>query len=121
MDIATNAAIDHLRKDKLKVFAPIETDVPDGDDGDDERLILDEMNDCIREVIDHLPPDYRTVIVLFNLHDKTIQEIAEILDISPALVKVRIHRGKRRLEAALNRCCTFYTGPNGAIRCDKKQ
>lgn len=119
--IATNVAIDHLRKEKLKVFTPIDTELQDEEDGNDERLILDEMNACVREVIDGLPPDYRAVIILFNLHEKSVKEIADILDISPALVKVRIHRGKRRLENVLQKKCTFYTGPNGAVHCDRRQ
>ena len=32
-----------------------------------ERLVLDEMNACVRGVIDGLPPSYRAAIVLFNL------------------------------------------------------
>ena len=119
--IATNVAIDYLRKNKLAVYQSIESDVPEEDIGDDERLILDEMNACVRDVIDTLAPDYRAVIILFNLHGKSVQEIADIIGISPALVKVRIHRGKRQLEDALQKKCTFYVGPNGVVRCDKRQ
>jgi RNA polymerase sigma-70 factor, ECF subfamily len=120
--IATNVAVDHLRKNRWAVFQPIDETLVSTEDPDDiERLILDEMNSCVREVIDGLPPDYRAVIVLFALHGKSIGEIAEILDLSPTLVKVRIHRGKRQLEAAFQRNCTFYTGPNGTVRCDRRQ
>ena len=72
--IATHVAIDHLRKDKFAVFEPVDSDITYVSCGDDERLILDEMNACIRDVISGLPPDYRAVIILFNLHGKSVQE-----------------------------------------------
>lgn len=118
--IASNVAIDHIRKNKR--VDPVEfTDEDDRNDVDEEdRLVLDEMNSCVREVIDSLPPDYRAVIVLFNLEGRSIAEISEILGISDSAVKVRIHRARKRLRDALDRECTFYTTSDGAIRCDRK-
>ena len=42
----------------------------------DQRVILQEMNGCIREIIDTLPGNYRSVIVLSELEGLKNQEIA---------------------------------------------
>jgi RNA polymerase sigma-70 factor (ECF subfamily) len=121
--ITTNAAIDHLRRKKRATFFEfIETSDSDGAESldDSDRLVIGEMNACIREVIDGLPPDYRAALVLFNLEGKTVAEVAAICRISLSLAKVRIHRGKARLKKALERECVFYESSDGALRCDRK-
>lgn len=118
--IATNVAIDFLRRSKRVVLEEFGDDADISEIEEEDRLILDEMNSCVREVIDNLPPDYRAATVLFNLHGRSVAEIAEILGISVSLTKVRIHRGRKLLKESLNKQCTFYTGPDGNIRCDRK-
>jgi RNA polymerase sigma-70 factor (ECF subfamily) len=118
--IASNVAIDHIRKNKRVDLVEF-TEEEDRDDVDEEdRLVLDEMNSCVREVIDSLPPDYRAALVLFNLEGRSIAEIAETLGISDGAVKVRIHRARKRLKEALDRECIYYTTSDGTLRCDRK-
>lgn len=118
--IATNVAIDFLRKTKKGTFtALVETEVRSNGDEED-RLVLDEMNDCVREVIDGLPPDYRAALILFNLQGRSVAETAQILDISISAAKVRIHRAKACLKEELSRECDFYTSDEGNVRCDRK-
>jgi RNA polymerase sigma-70 factor (ECF subfamily) len=118
--IATNVAIDFLRKTK-RICEDELSDVSDVSEFDEEdRLVLDEMNDCVRQVIDGLSPDFRAALVLYNLQGKSVAETAEILEISLSLAKVRIHRGKAKLREALGKKCEFYTGPEGNVRCDRK-
>lgn len=121
--IATNVAIDHLRKKRQAQFIEF-TDATEPDaalDVDEvDRLVVDEMNTCLREVIDGLPPDYRAALVLFNLEGRSVAEVADICDISISLAKIRIHRGKARLKKALQRECDFYESAEGTLRCDRK-
>lgn len=118
--IATNVAYDYLRKHKKNQL--VEFDEKDKSSGVDEgdRLVLDEMNSCVREVIDKMPPDHRSVIVLYNLQGKSIAETAEICGITLENAKIRIHRAKARLKEALDRECVFYKTDDGALRCDRK-
>ena len=88
---------------------------------EDDTLVIDEMNSCIREVIDNLPPDYRAVLILNKLHSKSITETAEICEIPISTAKIRIHRAKERLREALNKKCDFYSSPDGNVRCDRKK
>jgi len=118
--IASNVAIDHIRKNKQASLVEFGDDEDRDDTDEEDRLILDEMNSCVREVIDGLPPDHRAAIVLFNLEGRSVAETAEVLGISVGATKVRIHRAKARLQEALDRQCTYYVTPNGATRCDRK-
>ncbi len=118
--IATNTAVDFLRRSKKVKFVEFSEadDVADADKDDD--LVLDEMNTCIRGVIDTLPPDYRSVLVLTNFQDTPVEETARICGISVSAAKVRIHRAKARLKKALDKKCDYYQAPGGDLRCDRK-
>ena len=55
------------------------------------------------------------------LHDEfvlTDREIAQSLGLSLATAKMRIHRGRARLRAALEAGCQFETDDRGVIVCD---
>lgn len=53
------------------------------------------------ETVMKLPEKYRIVIHLFYYEDYSVREIAGILRITEANVKVRLSRGRRRLKEAL--------------------
>lgn len=118
--IATNVAIDHIRAKKRARLVEFDEGDEPGEVQGDERLVLDEMNACVREVIDRLPPDHRAAIVLFHIEGRSIAETAEILGISTGATRVRIHRARKRLKEALDSECTFYATPDGTTRCDRK-
>jgi len=119
--VATNVAIDFLRKKKKVRFEEFDDESTPVDGGELDGLVVDEMNNCIRGVIDRLPPDYRAAIVLSNLQGLSVAETASIMGTSVGAAKVRIHRAKARLKEALNRECDFYASPEGSVRCDVKQ
>jgi len=48
-----------------------------------------------------LSPTHRTVIHLFYYEDRSVREIAEILEISESAVKVRLHRARNKLRDLL--------------------
>lgn len=121
--IATRTAIDHLRKAKGSLAVAEmdgEGNLAEADDDVGERLVIDEMNTCIREEIDSLPGDYRAAIVLHDLEGLTAAETAEIVGCSLATAKIRIHRARQRLKQALERDCTFYYDRDQTLRCDRK-
>lgn len=120
--IATRVANDYFRRpEKRRNMVEIDEAQETWDMHGDisEAFIVEEMNACIREVIDSLPEDYRAALVLHDLEGLTAQETADVCGTSLATAKVRIHRGRKRLEKALERTCTFYPD-DGALRCDRK-
>jgi RNA polymerase sigma-70 factor (ECF subfamily) len=66
------------------------------------------MWECIREFIDKLPVSYRTVVVLSDLEGLKNSEIAKILGISLATVKIRLHHGRSKLRKEFETHCGLY-------------
>ena len=128
--IATNAAMDHLRKpsSKRSLQSMKESDLPgEEDDGPvDDKPLLDtllirkDMNDCIRGIVDSLPADYGSVLVLSEFEGLTNSEIAEINGISLDTVKIRLHRARAKLRKALEAKCDFYRDERNELSCDRK-
>lgn len=134
--IATNSALDKLRSRTLRQDEQkVSLSGADGQaQGEDESIcpeekslsaereaIRKEMNECIREFVDRLPADYRTVIMLSELKDLKNQEIAEILGVSLDAVKIRLHRARARLKAEFEAGCAFYHDDQGELACDRKE
>ncbi len=134
--IATNAALDKLKSSEFKhsnagPFPPLPIHLPEIEGSVsrmndillslDKKLIRDEMNECIREFIDRLPSDYRTIITLNELEGFTNKEISEILDISIDTAKIRLHRARSRLKKSLEAGCDFYKDERSELACDRKQ
>ena len=122
--IATHAVADYFRKPehRLPIVEVREADnLPDSNTSTDERMVVDEMNACVRQVIDSLPEDYRAALVLHDLEDLTVEQAAEICGCSLATAKIRIHRGRNRLRQALNQQCEFYRDADSILRCDRKR
>ncbi len=134
--LATNSALDRLRS---RTFRENEQKISLSDIGDESaaeekdiltqemelsaerEAIRTEMNDCIREFVDKLPENYRTVIILSELKDLKNQEIAEILGISLNAVKIRLHRARIRLKEEFEAGCDFYHDEDGKLACDRKK
>ena len=60
-----------------------------------------EIRALIRRALLALPLAYREVFVLRELEDRNVQETAETLGITPASVKMRLHRARLMLQKAL--------------------
>lgn len=121
--IASRVAADYFREPgrRLHIVQVDEAvDLPDADRMIDERVVVDEMNACVRQVIDSLPEDYRAALVLHDLEGLTAQQIAEIGGCSVATAKIRIHRARLRLREALQQQCEFYRDSDNVFRCDRK-
>jgi RNA polymerase sigma-70 factor (ECF subfamily) len=121
--IATRVAADHLRKPlrRLQIVDVDEEELPpDAEREIDERLVVDEMNACVRQVIDSLPQDYRAALVLHDLEGLSAQQVGEVCGCSLATAKIRIHRARRRLRDALQQECSFYRDDQNVFRCEPK-
>ncbi|MGD8329133.1 MAG: RNA polymerase sigma factor [Acidobacteriota bacterium] len=119
--IATRVATDHFRKPQNRART-VEFEAGDlvVEEDIDERLVIDEMNSCVREVIDTLPDSYRSALVLHDLEGQTAAQVADITGCSLATAKIRIHRARRRLKQALEQECDFYRDADDVFRCDRK-
>jgi RNA polymerase sigma-70 factor (ECF subfamily) len=134
--LATNAALDKLhsrpfRENKQKISLSSIDNEPETEQKDicvqekelsaEREAIRAEMNECIREFVDKLPENYRTVIILSELKDLKNQQIADILGISLDAVKIRLHRARVKLKEEFEEGCTFYRNEDNELACDRKK
>ena len=103
--IATNAALDELRRRKrrpaLRVVGDDET-APEPTDPLAERVVeavVDRL--AIDDALDALPEDFRAAVVLRDVADLDYAEIAEALGVPVGTVKSRIARGRNQLTTLL--------------------
>ncbi|HEX3438400.1 MAG TPA: sigma-70 family RNA polymerase sigma factor [Pseudacidobacterium sp.] len=66
-----------------------------------ESLERQEVRAMIQHAIAELPDTFRQVVVLRDMEEMSVQETAEALGISIALVKVRLHRARLLLQKSL--------------------
>jgi RNA polymerase sigma-70 factor (ECF subfamily) len=68
-----------------------------------EDVLNAETREVMEEGINRLPEDLRTVFVLRDVEEMSNAEVAEILELSVAAVKSRLHRARLTLRDRLNR------------------
>ena len=66
-----------------------------------DQLLNEELAGQLNGAIHALPPKYRMVAVLRDIEGFSTSETAKILDITPANVKVRLHRARLFLREEL--------------------
>lgn len=115
--IATNHAIDYLRRRKLNAFsisAPPaastgrhaeeegkEYEISDTSWVPDDVLLASERTQLIEDAIDQLPENYRRIIRLRHNDDMEYEEIARVLQLPMGTVKVHLHRARAALARML--------------------
>ncbi|MGH9439581.1 MAG: RNA polymerase sigma factor, partial [Terriglobia bacterium] len=70
------------------------------------RLNIEEeasLKDLVRKLLDRAPPEDRLVLVMKEMEDLSIEEIARNLNWSMSKVKVRLHRARKRMLADYKR------------------
>jgi len=124
--IATHVCLDRLRQYARR--APKETedeldqmDVAEPDTPSLQQTIeKDEMSECVQGYLDRLSDSYRAAILLHDMHDLTAPEIAQLLGVSLATVKIRLHRARNKLRIALQAGCDFSYDERNVLTCESK-
>jgi RNA polymerase sigma-70 factor (ECF subfamily) len=109
--IAGNAAIDHLRRRRVRTL-PLER--PPGEDGEarsvdppetrpnpHEELTRQRLRAALAEAIDRLPDDYRELISLRHYGEMPYEEIAELKGMPLGTVKNKLFRARQALRDLL--------------------
>ncbi|MDH3704974.1 MAG: sigma-70 family RNA polymerase sigma factor [Acidimicrobiia bacterium] len=61
----------------------------------------DPVHDPVWAAVAQLPPQQRAAIALHYLEDRSVADIAEILECSPSTARVHLHKGRTRLAQVL--------------------
>jgi RNA polymerase sigma-70 factor (ECF subfamily) len=112
--IVVNTALMRLRSRRRKPEESIEDLLPSfQEDGHHVEQFSDwatpadvliergETRRTVRACVDQLPDNYRTVLLLRDIEERSTQEVADILMTTPTAVKVRLHRARQALSTLL--------------------
>ena len=105
--VARNLVLGHVRQNSRWVQPIGEDDEDDGPEWVDPtagplaRLLDDEAVEHLRRALAGLAPHYRDVVILFELHEKSYQEIAQICQLEIGTVRSRLSRGRAALAKTL--------------------
>ncbi|TDA70549.1 MAG: sigma-70 family RNA polymerase sigma factor [Clostridia bacterium] len=97
--ITVNVCRDALRKKNRYICTEPDNLAQYGDTADPEAMAVE--NITAQEVVHaiySLPVAYREVLLLHYYHDLSLKEISQVLGITVPAAKVRLLRGRRRLE-----------------------
>jgi RNA polymerase sigma factor (sigma-70 family) len=98
--IATNAARDYLRRRREELTDTGQLSSEHADEAG--REVRDEgLEKAVRSALAQLPENQRVAIVMHRFQNLSFAEVAQALDLSESAVKVRAHRGYKRLRELL--------------------
>ena len=115
--LASNACVDVLRREgRHQAAASLDDedaaiDLPDHSLSPHDEAERAELRSQIEQGLAALPPDYRQVLILRELHQQSYDEIAGILSLDLGTVKSRINRGRKRLRKILLESGNFSAPP----------
>lgn len=102
--IVTNVFLDEVRRRRRRPSDAL-PDEPEQvlppSRGADEDAARATLSDEVQAALADLPVEFRVPVVLCDVADRSYEEIAAVLGVPIGTVRSRIHRGRRRLRAAL--------------------
>jgi RNA polymerase sigma-70 factor (ECF subfamily) len=112
--IAVNEALMRLRRRRADRTVPLDEPIDTGEDevvreiavwdeNPEESYSREELAHILDEAVQSLKPAYRTVFVLRDIEEMSIEETAQILNLSISAVKSRLLRARLQLREKLTR------------------
>jgi len=110
--ITLNEARGRLRRMKGRTMESLD-EPPDEHGGNSPALLRDwreipsevlerqEVRQLLQEAVNALPPLYREIVMLRDVEELNIAEAAEVLQVTTATIKVRLHRARIMLQKTL--------------------
>ena len=116
--ITRNAIIDEYRRaerERARLGAlPDEAAELIADTADEDQPdVLRELAECLRPLLDRLPPEQRRALQLTELEGLTQSDAAARDGVSVSGMKSRVQRARRRLAELLGRCCALTLDARG--------
>jgi len=124
--IATHVSIDRLRQQARTIQRQVDAPVEDLQIADRDRpspltiVQQTEMSECVQRYLANLSDAYKAVLLFHDVDGLTADEISHLLHLPLTTVKMRLHRARRQLQAALNNACAFERDERGVFVCEPK-
>lgn len=123
--VAYNASVDRLREQKREVPVPEESDdaalpmpslLVDFSLSPEELLGDAELRGALEAAIASLPPGLRAAFLLRDVEGLSTADAAEALSLTPANIKVRLHRARLALRERLSAFVVSRSAQDGGQR-----
>jgi RNA polymerase sigma-70 factor, ECF subfamily len=117
--IVTNICLDELRRLKRRPTVPLMPSDPEGEEIDSPYWMADpqmnveeaveniELDSTLRQMVEELPIEYRTALVMVDILDFDYAEAAQSMNIPIGTLKSRLVRARLRLRNRLERSNSF--------------
>lgn len=102
--IATNIALDRLRKRKREAILPGDENAPeiaDSEPGPEDETVGRDTRGRLAAAVAGLPPEYKVPVVLFHLQGLPLEQITRVTGLPLTVVKNRLYRARKMLREAL--------------------
>lgn len=100
--IAVNVSIQHLRKRRSDTISDFDPEVLPSESNKDNLEHM-ELHKQIEAALDAIPIKKRVVVVLHDIEERTMEEIAAILNIPLGTVKSRLFHGRDEMRKKLQK------------------
>ena len=87
---AKHVSLDELMPDESEMGRLLRDPAP----GPDNKLLHAEERDLMRKAVLRIPPQLRIVLVLHDMEELPTEDVAQILNLQPGTVRVRLHRAR---------------------------
>ncbi len=111
--VARNAIYDYYRTQK-DILPLADNGMVLAEEFADDSAIA-ELLPCIRDMVEHLPFEYRQALILTEYEGLSQKELAEHLGISYSGAKSRVQRAREKLKNMLLDCCHFQFDHLGRV------
>ena len=117
--IAYHQVKDHFRADKKSAREEIHDGLVNFEETPlQKKMEQGEMSQCVQDKLHLLPDSHRTVLILAEIMEFSLQDIVDILGITVENVKVRLHRGRKKFKQILEEKCTFEIDERSVLVCE---
>jgi RNA polymerase sigma-70 factor (ECF subfamily) len=124
--IASHVSIDRLRQQAQAIHRQVDTPIEDLPIADRNRpspltiIQQNEMSECVQRYVTDLSDPYKAVLLFHDVDGLTADEISRLLQLPLTTVKMRLHRARQQLRAALKNACAFERDERGVFICEPK-
>jgi len=92
----------HLNEESYNLKSNTILEIPDNKQlNPQDMMIRNEAKQVLENAIDSLDVKYKTVYIMKEVEEMSLKEISNVLDLTVANVKVRVHRSKEMLKEKL--------------------
>ena len=99
--IIRNKSIDYIRKSKN--FYPYENYNGKSEETPEEKYLEKERNNLVREMVNELRDDYKTIIYLVEYYDFSYDEASKIMGKNLGQIKILVYRARKKLKIMLEK------------------